>query len=294
MADGWLKALQGILADAALAPTAASLALAVLAVSLLPLAVVLPMTLICLAVAASLPPFTAGAVVLGGVAVNTCIAWVLARSVFGARVEGWLERRGGWIAAVRQGALSQPLKWAILARYLPAPFIAAPMVLSSAGVGLGTTLLGSLLGMLPWTLVYVTVAHSGTEGSVAGIGRAAAALVLGYLGLLFLRRRLAPRAAAVESPLKPRRAGVPLIRLYTLPGQELSDDARVDLAHLRDSLGFEVEETSIGSAPGGELDQFRDHAPVAMLGGERLFNYQIDRNVLQERLRRLGQDGGRA
>lgn len=289
----WMHALHSSLANAAQEPSAGSLALAAALVTVLPLSAVVPMTLICLAVAAALPPLTAAAVILTGVAVNTVIAWSLARSVFGARIEGWLKRRGGWLAALREGARSQPLKWALLSRYLPAPFIAAPMVLSSTGVGLGTTLLGSLLGMLPWTLVYVYVVRAGREDSVTGIGRALGALALAYLALLLLRSRMKQRLHPPLGPLKARRQGGPLILLYTLPGQELSDDARAELAGLRDSLGFEVEETSLDSegVRGGALERYRDHAPVALLNGERLFNYQVDRNLLRHRLGRPPQDG---
>jgi uncharacterized membrane protein YdjX (TVP38/TMEM64 family) len=290
----WMHALHASLAGAALQPSAGSLALAVALVTVLPLSGVVPMTLICLAVAASLPPLTAAGVILSGVAGNTLIAWSLARTVFGARIEGWLKRRGGWMAALREGARSQPLKWALLSRYAPLPFVAAPMVLSSTGVGLGTTLLGSVLGMLPWTGIYLYVVRAGREDSVDGIGRALGVLVLFYLGLLVLRRRMRTAPAdGARGPLKARREGTPLLRLYTLPGQELSDDARAELAGLRDSLGFEVEETSLDAdgVRGGELERYRDHAPVALLDGERLFNYQVDRNVLRRRLGRPAQDG---
>jgi uncharacterized membrane protein YdjX (TVP38/TMEM64 family) len=283
-----MHGLQGSLRAAEAEPTAGSLALAVAFVALLPLALIVPMSLICLAVAAKLPPLAAAAVILAGAEANTVIAWTLARTVFGSRLEAWLERRGGWIGSVRDGARREPLKWAFFARYMPAPFIAVPMVLSSAGVGLGTTVLGGLLGMLPWTALYVYVAHAGRQSSVAGITRAVAILILGVVLLRLLRLRFKARPAAESGPLKPRADGPPLIRLYTIPGQDLSDDARRDLAALRDALGFEVDESPISPGETGPDARYRDHAPVAMLGGERLFNYQMDENALRERLRRLG------
>lgn len=283
-----MHALQGSLRAAEAEPTAGSLAVAVIFVALLPLALIVPMSLVCLAVAARLPPAAAAAVILSGAGANTVIAWTLARTVFGSRLEGWLERRGGWLGSVRDGARREPLKWAFLSRYVPAPFVAAPMVLSSTGVGLGTTVFGGLLGMVPWTALYVYAAHAGRQNSLAGLSRAIAVLVLGYTVLRLLRRRLGARAAPDQGPLKPRAVGRPVIRLYTIPGQDLSDDARRDLASLRDTLGFEVDESPISPAETGPDARFRDHAPVALLGGERLFNYQMDENALKERLRRLG------
>lgn len=287
------QALQGALRTAETAPTVSSVGLSVLLVSLLPLAAVVPMTLVCLAVAARLPPLPAACVILTGSAVNTILAWVLARTVFGARIEEWLQRRGGWLAEVREGALREPLKWAFLARYVPAPFIAAPMVLSSAGVGLGTTLLGSLLGMAPWTAVYVYAAHAGSQDSLAGFSRAAAVLVLGYTALRLVRKRIVPPQSGA-APMKPRTQGLPVVRLITVPGQDLSEDARRDLGALRDSLGFEVDECPLEAGDMGPDARYRDHAPVALLGGERLFNYQIDENALRERLKRLKQTAEKA
>ncbi|HTB22379.1 MAG TPA: VTT domain-containing protein [bacterium] len=285
------QALRESLRAAQVEPGAAALGLSFALVALLPLAVVVPMTLVCLAVAARLPAAPAALVILAGAGTNTALAWILARTVFGARVEQWLQRRGGWLGAVREGALREPLKWSFLARYVPAPFVAAPMVLSAAGVGLGTTLWGSLLGMAPWTAVYVYAARAGTQDSVTGFSRAAAVLVLGYTLLRLLRKRLEIRKdAPSREPLKPRAPGRPVIRLYTLAGQDLSEDARRDLVALRDALGFEVDESPLRPGGTGQDERLLDHAPVAFLGGERLFNYQMDENVLRARLARLGQE----
>jgi len=293
LAVAGMQALTQALNEASVRPDPGSLAVAVALVTLLPMAVVVPMSLVCLAVAAGLPPAPAAAVILAGVAANTSLAWILARTVVGERVEAMLKRRGGWLEQVRQGAVGAPLKWAFLARFAPAPFIAAPMVLSAAGVGLGTTLLGSLLGMAPWTAVYIYATRAGREDSLGGISRAAGALVLSYVALFVLRRRLLG-PAAVPAALRPRAAGRPVVRLYTVRGQDLSDEARAELAALRDALGFEVDETPLEGDLAPELALYLDHAPVATLAGERLFNYKMDENVLRERLARPRQAAEKA
>ncbi len=260
-------------------------AAAAAAVALLPLSGVVPMTLLCLAVAARLPPLPAAAAILGGAAANTVLAWTAARSALGPKARAWLDRRGGWTAAVAQGARREPLKWAFLARYVPAPFVAAPVVLATAGVGLGTTLAGTLLGMAPWTAVYLYAAGAGREETAKGFGRAALALLAAYVVVRLLRSRLRPREPQA-APLRPRKPGTPVVRLYTLPGQDLSDEARDELAGLRDELGFEVEETALPAAGGGEGAAYADHAPVALLDGERLFSYKVDANALRARFGR--------
>lgn len=282
---GLLEPLHRALQSAALEPTLPTLALVTLFVAGLPLLVVVPMTAVCLAAAKVLPIGYGALVIQVGLVINTAIAWAVSRTVFGAKLEAWVEKRGGRLGAIRSGAKLAPLKWTILARYLPAPFVIAPMVLAAAGVPLGTTMLGSAIGMAPWTVAYLWAAKTGSEGSLAGLGRAVAGLLVFFLFVRWVRKRALTQAAAAESgPLKPRQAGRPLVRLYTLPGQELSDEARLDLAGLRDELGFEVDEQVLDGSEGPELAKHREHAPLAWLGEERLFNYVMDENVLRQRL----------
>ena len=58
------------------------------------------------------------------------------------------------------------------------------------------------------------------------------------------------------------------------------------LLQLRDPLGFEVQEISVGEgAPEPLVKAYADHAPVAIFDGNKLFNFQMDENVLKVRLR---------
>lgn len=273
------QALQAVAAH----PDPAALGLAVLLIALLGMTLVVPMTVVCVGTAAVLPNALGAAVILAGLLLNTLMSWSLARTVFGARLEAWLERRGGRLGAIRDGARRDGLKWAILCRFIPAPFLAAPMVLASSGVGLGTTLLGSLIGMTPWTLAFVWVARAGRQGSLGAIGSALGGLVLVYLGTAWLRQRAL--AVPVLARLSPRHPEAPLVTLYTLPGHELSDEARLELAGLRERLGFEVLEVLLDASAGAELLQrYEDHAPVAVFDGHKLFNFKMDENVLAVRL----------
>jgi hypothetical protein len=215
-------------------------------------------------------------------------------------MESWLEARGGRLGAVREGARREPLKWAILSRFLPVPFSAVPMALASTGVGLGVTVVGSLIGMAPWTCVYIWVVRAGREGSVAAIGQALTAVALLWILVSWARRRLLaappeePALAAPAAPLTPRREDAPRVTLLTLPDQ-VSLEARAELAAWRDSLDFEVEETVLDerSDPGLRL-RYQNHAPVAIFEGEALFNFKMDENLLALRLRAWREKRGRA
>jgi uncharacterized membrane protein YdjX (TVP38/TMEM64 family) len=271
-----------VLAQAALEPTPSRLALVVLLLGVLPFAFA-PMTLLTLGAAAAFRPAVAAPVIMGGLLLNTALAWLLARSVVGARLEAWLERRGGALGAIREGARRDGLKWAILCRYVPAPFVAQPMVLASTGVGLGTTVLGSFIGMLPWVGAYVWVAKAGRQGSLRSLGLAFLGLAAAFLLASWLRKRYAtPPATAL---LRPRDPALPCLTLYTVPGQELSDEARAELGALRDRLHFEVDEQSLGAGADPQLRElYEDHAPVALFDGHKLFNFKMDENVLRVRL----------
>jgi uncharacterized membrane protein YdjX (TVP38/TMEM64 family) len=294
-----LQSFQTFLRSASADPAPWQLLAAWLGVGLAPLALVVPMTAVCLA-AAVLPAGWAALVILGGVALNTAISWGLARTLFGRRLETWLEAKGGRLGAVREGARREPLKWAILSRYLPVPFSAVPMALASTGVGLGVTVLGSIVGMAPWTCVYIWVVRAGREGSLAAIGQAAAAVVLLWVLMTWARRRLLaapaaePALAVPADPLTPRRDGAPLVTLLTLPDQ-VSLEARAELAAWRGPLDFEVQETVLDDrADPGLRQRYQNHAPVAIFEGEALFNFKMDENLLALRLRAWRDKGGRA
>jgi|GEM_PF-2588371 uncharacterized membrane protein YdjX (TVP38/TMEM64 family) len=300
MLDQLLSGLHGLLKAAAEDPSPARLLAAWGLVSLAPLALVVPMTAVCLG-AALLPAGWAALVILGGVAANTALSWGLARTLFGRRWEAWLEARGGRLAAVRAGAQRSPLKWAILSRYLPAPFSAVPMALAATGVGFWTTVLGSLIGMAPWTAIYIWVVRAGREGSVGAIGQALALVVLMGLFLNWVRGRLlAAPAGAPEAPaapalprLQPRQPGLPVVLLYTLQGQAHNDEARADLAGWRDALGFEVDEQPLELAEAVRRERYQHHAPVAFFDGQELFNFKMDENLLKVRLQAWRERGGR-
>jgi hypothetical protein len=194
-----------------------------------------------------------------------------------------MERRGGALAAIRAGARSGGLKWSILCRFVPAPFFAQPMVLASTGVSLGTTVLGSFIGMCPWVAAYIWVAHAGRQGSLRSLGLAGLSLVAVYVLAFTLRKRFA--SPPPQALLRPRDPAKPCLILYTVPEHELSDEARLELGALRERLQFEVDEQSLGPAADPELRElYEDHAPVALFDGHKLFNFKMDENVLRVRL----------
>ncbi|HXC64659.1 MAG TPA: hypothetical protein VNZ67_09885, partial [bacterium] len=144
------------------------------------------------------------------------------------------------------------------------------------------------------------VVRAGREGSVAAIGQAVTAVALLWILMAWARRRLfagpaaEPPVEAPAEPLTPRRAGAPLVTLLTLPDQ-VSLEARAELAAWRGPLDFEVQETVLDDRcdPGLRL-RYQNHAPVAIFEGEALFNFKMDENLLALRLRAWRDKGGRA
>lgn len=195
----WILPAQDLLRRAALDPTPGSLLLMVLILGVMPFSVVVPMTAGSVIAGALLPAAVAPPVIWGGMVLNTLLSWSFARTVFGRRLEAWIERRGGALGQLRLAAKRSPFKWAFFSRFIPAPFVAAPMVLASAGVSLGQVLLATGIVMLPWSFAYAWAGRESREGSLgslalAGLGVAAITL----LGTWIYRRYVAP-AEAVDA-----------------------------------------------------------------------------------------------
>jgi uncharacterized membrane protein YdjX (TVP38/TMEM64 family) len=192
----WMQPVQDLLRKAALDPTPGSLLLMVLILGVMPFSVVVPMTAGSVIAGALLPARVAPPVILAGMLLNTLLSWSIARTVFGRRLEAWIEKRGGALGHLRLAAKRSPFKWAFFSRFIPAPFVAAPMVLASAGVSLGYVLLATAVVMTPWSFAYAWAGRESREGSLGSLalaGLAAAALAL--LGTWVYRRFVAPAEA---------------------------------------------------------------------------------------------------
>jgi uncharacterized membrane protein YdjX (TVP38/TMEM64 family) len=181
--------VQGLLAALAVEPSLANLGLAILLIGVLPLSVAVPMTAGCLAAAAALPGRLAVPVMLLGILLNTALAYGLARLLGAERLQGWLLRRGGALAFIAQASRRTPFRAAYLSRFVPAPFITAPMVAAAAGLPLRHMLLGTFLAMLPWSFGYVFVVRAGRQGSLGSIGLALGAVAVLFIGGAYLRHR---------------------------------------------------------------------------------------------------------
>lgn len=203
-----LQPVQDLLQRAALDGSPGSLLLVVLILGVLPFSVVVPMTVGSLLAGFFLPPRIAPPIILAGMLLNTLLAWTIARTVFGRRLEAWIEKRGGALGNLRLAAQKAPFKWSLLSRFIPAPFVAAPMVLASAGVSLGQVLGATALVMTPWSFAYSWAGRAGREGSVKSMGLAALGLVAIILLSSWAYRRYVVPAEAKDAKSVPKRRKV--------------------------------------------------------------------------------------
>lgn len=281
--QGDWRALAASLEQAAQAADLQRALLLVALMALLPLSFVVPMSAVCLATGLLLPPAMAIPSILAGLASSTALAYLLARALGVAALGERLQGRLAALDLLRRGARSHGFKAMVLSRYLPLPFALAPVAAAAFGIGFWPVVLGTLLGMLPQTLIYVAVAQAGRAGDLKGLGLALGGLVVLVALTSLLRGRLKrPSTPALLTPQEPPLG--PLLTFYSLPDHELSDDARQELWALRPRLGFEVREERLG--PDSPLQrQYHDHLPLVFLNGEKLFNFQVDAHVLGQRLR---------
>jgi glutaredoxin len=75
----------------------------------------------------------------------------------------------------------------------------------------------------------------------------------------------------------------PLVTLYGRPGCHLCDDARAALEGLRAELRFDLREVDI-TADDELHRRYLERIPVVAVGGEELFEYFVDEDVLRQRL----------
>jgi glutaredoxin len=76
---------------------------------------------------------------------------------------------------------------------------------------------------------------------------------------------------------------VPTVTLYGRPGCHLCDDARAALEGLRAELRFDLREVDI-TADDELHRRYLERIPVVAVGGEELFEYFVDEDVLRQRL----------
>lgn len=198
---------QDLLRRAALEATPTSLALMVLVLGLMPFSIVVPMTATSVLAGALLPASLAPWIIWAGMLLNTLISWSVARTVVGRRIEHWVEGRGGALGKLPAAAKRSPFKWSFLARFIPAPFALAPMVLASAGVSLGRVLGATAVAMLPWSFVYAWAGRQGREGSLGSIGLAGLGVVaFSSLAVWAYKRFVVPAEAQDSRNLRSAKA----------------------------------------------------------------------------------------
>jgi len=123
-------------------------------------------------------------------AANTgaCLAFLLARHLLRSRVERWLAGRQK-LGAIDRAVESQGWRVVLLTRLSPAfPFNVQNYFYGLTGVSFAGYALASLLGMLPGTLLYVSIGAAGAEVAAAAGGAASwgrtALLVAGLVATL--------------------------------------------------------------------------------------------------------------
>jgi glutaredoxin len=76
------------------------------------------------------------------------------------------------------------------------------------------------------------------------------------------------------------------VTLYGKPGCHLCDEAREVLRSVRLERDFELAEVDISLDPGLHRE-YGERIPVVAVDGDELFEYFVDRRVLEERLDRV-------
>ena len=77
---------------------------------------------------------------------------------------------------------------------------------------------------------------------------------------------------------------MPTVTLYSKPDCPLCDEARQALARVAGRVSFDIREIDITSD--GELEaRLRERIPVVALDGEELFDFHVDEEALERRVK---------
>lgn len=255
-----------------------------LMVALLPL-VLVPVSLTMLATAILLPPAKAVVAMLIGTAVNTALAYGVGR-LWGRRALDWMGMdRFRLVLALEAGARDHSFKMAVFSRCFPIPFSVVGIAAAVVGVKLRHMLAGTLIIMLPTSLIYIFFTEALRSGDAKFLGPTLLIVALMSLAAWYVKRSLQGGIAMPQGLLAPQRPALgPQLTLYTLPGHEACQDARRELWQLRTRLKFEVQEIDLASDERLRV-MYQDMAPVVFLGERRLFSFQVDENALENYLR---------
>lgn len=247
--------------------------------------VMVPISLILLAAAMVLPWPLAIASIMVGTAVNTAISFTVGR-IWGTKaIEFMGLERFRLLQLLKDGVAEHGFKMALFARCLPVPFALPAIAAAVVGLRFWQMMAGTAIMMLPWSVIYVFFTEALRRGDARYLGPAVALFAIVSLAAWWVRRSRAGEAGLPKGLLAPQSPPMgPEITLYTLPGHEACEDARIELWNLRERLRFEVREVDISQDP-GLLARHHDMAPVVYLGERKLFSFQVDENALENYLK---------
>ncbi len=129
-----------------------------------------------------------------GASAGAVLAFLFARTL----LRDWvLKKFGGRMEAIDRGLRENGLSYLLFLRLVPAfPFFLVNLARGATGIALGTYALGTILGILPGTFVFVNAGAS--LAAIDSVGQAATPRVLGSLALLGLFALLPAIVGAVK------------------------------------------------------------------------------------------------
>jgi len=157
--------------------------------TMLPLLMV-PVSILCIAGGLLFPWYMAFPLIWVGSALSAAASYLLAHTVGRRLVERFFLARLSFLRGMDEGAGNHGFKASFLSRYLPFPYVFPGYAAGLSSIRFWDFVLGSALGMLPWSLFYALAAHSLIHASPKTLSLVA----LGFAALAFsgvlVRRRL--------------------------------------------------------------------------------------------------------
>ena len=206
--------------------------------------------------------------------------------IWGTRAIEWMGmERFKLLQTLKDGVAEHGFKMAIFSRCLPVPFALPAIAAAVVGMRFWQMITGTLIMMLPWSVIYVFFTEALRRGDARYLGPAVALFAVLSFSAWWMRRGRAAKGLPPAGLLRPQSPPLgPEITLYTLPGNDACEDARAELWKLRERFLFEIREVDLAS-DASLMAQHQDMAPVVYLGKRKLFSFQVDENALENYLK---------
>jgi uncharacterized membrane protein YdjX (TVP38/TMEM64 family) len=129
-----------------------------------------PVSILCVAGGLIFPWYVAVGLIWAGCLSSAALSFLLTRTIGRGLVERVFLKRLAFLKKMDEGAHGHGFKVCLLARFLPFPYVFPGYAAGLSRIRFKDFILGTAVGMLPWSFFYAFFAHSLTQSNIKVLG----------------------------------------------------------------------------------------------------------------------------